>query len=58
MDNSSNAPKKKGKINALMIIGVIVMFAGGALAVPAKYIAFAVGAVLAIVGFIMAAKSK
>ena len=55
--NSTNAPKKK-KINALMIVGVVLMFAGGPVVAPFKYILWGIGAALAIAGFIKARKDK
>ena len=56
--SNTNAPKKKRKINALMIVGVVLMFAGGPLVAPAKYIVEVIGGVVAIVGFIKACKTK
>lgn len=50
--SNTNAPKKKVKINALMIVGVVLMFAGGPLVAPAKYIVEAIGLVIMIVGWI------
>ena len=55
---STNAPKKKRKINALMIVGVVLMFAGGPFTAPLKYILWGLGAALAIAGFIKARKDK
>lgn len=49
--SNANAPKK-GKINALMIVGVVLMFAGGPLVAPAKYIVTAIGLLVMIVGWI------
>ena len=57
--DSANAPKKKKKkINALIIVGVVLMFAGGPFTAPLKYILWGIGAVLAIAGFIKARKDK
>ena len=54
----TDAPKKKRKINALMIVGVVLMFVGGPFAPPVKYVIWGIGAVLAVVGFIKARKDK
>lgn len=56
--DSTSTPKKKKKINALMIVGIVLMFAGGPVVAPLKYILWGIGAALAIAGFIKARKDK
>lgn len=58
MQGETGNVKKKRKINVLMIVGVVLMFAGGPLAAPAKYIVEGIGLVLLIIGFIKARKTK
>ena len=57
-DQVENGNGKKRKINAFLIVGVILMFAGGGFVAPAKWIIETIGLVLGIAGFIKARKRK